>query len=153
MNLTVFILLVSLFQTAEIDTLLPHQSTPYILIKPANSSDGQSRIAKHELSEPVRVCVLDSSGLPVAGAKVSFNILTQPNGSSDFSVNPTSALTDSLGYAFSKVKLGTLPGDYQIIARKTGLSGIKSGQGGGPEGWQVILSFLMPVKMNSLNII
>jgi len=123
MNLTVFILLVSLFQTAEIDALLPHQSTPYILIKPANSGDGQSRIAKHELSEPVRVCVLDSSGLPVAGAKVSFNILTQPNGSSDFSVNPTSALTDSLGYAFSKVKLGTLPGDYQIIARTTGLSG------------------------------
>jgi len=122
MNLTVFILLLNLFQTAEIDTLLLHQSAPYVLIKPVNSGDGQSRIAKHELSEPARVCVLDSSGLPVAGAKVSFNILTQPTGAYDFSVNPTSTLTDSLGYAFSKVKLGTLPGDYQIIVRTIGLS-------------------------------
>lgn len=50
MNLIAFIPLVSLFQTVENDTLLLHQSAPYILIKPANSGDGQSRIAKHELS-------------------------------------------------------------------------------------------------------
>lgn len=134
MNLTVFILFLSLFQTTGKDTfqlhkeVIPNQeiipgSGTYILIKPVTSGDRQSRMAKHELAEPVRVCVLDSSGWPVSGVKVSFNILVQPSGSSDFSVHPTSALTDSLGNASAKVKLGTLPGDYQIVARISGLSG------------------------------
>ena len=134
MNLTVFILLTSLFLTPGKDSVLlsrdvvqkqeiNQKSSAYLLIKPVNSGDEQSRMVRRELAEPVRVLVQDSTGLPVAGVEVSFSILTQPSGSSGFSVNPDLVLTDSIGFASSKVRLGSISGDYQIIARITGREG------------------------------
>jgi len=134
LNLTAFILLLNLFQPAEKDTLLLNQdvlqrqeillkSSTYTLIKSVNPGDEQSRMVRHELADPVIVCVLDSSGLPVPGVEVSFSILTQPSGSAGFSVNPDLVFTDSLGCASVWVTLGSVSGDYQIIARITGSAG------------------------------
>lgn len=134
MNLIAFIFLIYLFQVPETDTLLTHaevrlkeditlSSGSYILTKPSKSGDGQYRMIKHELPDPVRVCVLDTSGMPVENVAVHFTILTQPSGSSEFSIDPQSTFSDSLGYAVTRVKLGTLSGDYQVAARINGLPG------------------------------
>lgn len=134
MNFIQLFLLISLFQTPETDTILSQtevkiiQDTTvvlgsYILTKPYESGDGQYRMIKHELTDPVRVCVLDSSGLPSEGVEVNFYILLQPDGSSGFSLEPRLTRTDTTGYAYTRVKLGTVPGDYQVMARINGLPG------------------------------
>lgn len=62
-----------------------------------------------QLSQPVVVQVNGSDGNPVAGALVSF-------GGEDAHPDPAQALSDSSGQVTVVVRLGSAPGDYQIVA-------------------------------------
>ena len=116
------------FQVTAIDTVRTQSSAvtspgSYTLNEPSHSGNGQYQIEKLELPEPVRVLVTDSAGLPAEGVIVFFSTLSQPAGSSEFSIYPDSEITDSLGFAMVRVKLGTGSGVYQMSARIEGKFG------------------------------
>ena len=115
----------SSFQVTVSDTIQVPPSTTtssksYILYYPSRSGDGQYQIVNLELPEPVLVLVKDTAGLPVEGVEVFFNTLSKPSGSSGFTISPNSVKTDSSGLVMARVKLGTVPGDYQVSARIEG---------------------------------
>lgn len=114
---------VSATDTFRIQSSVVTPSDSYTLIQPSHSGNGQYQIEKLELPESVRVLVIDTAGLPAEGVEVFFSPLSQPPGSSEFSIYPDSDITDSLGFAIARVKLGTEPGDYQISARIEGKFG------------------------------
>jgi phosphate:Na+ symporter len=72
------------------------------------------------LPEPIRVLVTDGEGQPVPGSTVFFRVASQPDNSTGFSCHPEVTLTDSAGFARSAITLGSVPGQYQVLARTQG---------------------------------
>ncbi len=75
------------------------------------SGNGQSATVGTVLSAPFVVQVLNSLGQPVPGQTVTFS-----TNAFSATVNPTSAVTDSVGEASTSMTLGTLPGVQDFTA-------------------------------------
>jgi phosphate:Na+ symporter len=76
-----------------------------------------SGICGKELDDPFRVRVSDERGFPAAGVEVAFRIVSEPEQASGSELSKQMELTDSMGYAAVKVRLGSQPGTYRISCR------------------------------------
>ena len=86
------------------------------------SGGGQSGTVGTVLASPVQVQAADPyTGAPVAGASVTFS-----DGGNGGTFNPTTAITDSSGYASSSYRLPTKSGSYTITASASGLASASS---------------------------
>lgn len=97
----------------------------FILEKPSSSTtynysgDKQSGPAGKQAERPLRVVVKDSSGLPVPGIEVTFQVLSVPTGSKGYRLSRNICLSDSSGMVSTTFTLGTKPGEYIIGARSS----------------------------------
>ncbi|MGQ9677913.1 MAG: Na/Pi cotransporter family protein [bacterium] len=88
------------------------------------SGNAQVAEAGNELPRPITVQVL-RAGKPVAGQPVRFSLLSEPEANQLYQGKParvadTLVLTDRLGFARTRVQLGTGAGDYRIRAMTNG---------------------------------
>ncbi|MCK4749294.1 MAG: Na/Pi symporter, partial [Bacteroidales bacterium] len=89
----------------------------YILVKPPDSGDNQYQKVGSGLDDTVRVQLMDTDFLPVAGQFVHFVIISRPKKSKGFTIATENAVTDSNGIAATEIILGSKQGEYQIAAR------------------------------------
>jgi hypothetical protein len=87
------------------------------------AGDGQKGFTNAALAKPFEVIVVDDEGNPVKGVSVNLNITMQPAGASGASLSTSSATTGVDGRASTTLKFGNKPGDYQVAASSTGLTG------------------------------
>jgi len=87
---------------------------------PLSSGNHQQQMVDFTLPEPIRVQVRDGEGQPVSGCTVFFRAASQPDKSTGFSCQPEVTLTDSAGFASCAITLGSVPGQYQVLARTQG---------------------------------
>lgn len=99
------------------DSLAFLESDIYFLSKPVQSGNHQYQKVNQELDDPVMVQVTDENLNPVGGQMVHFSVLSYPKKSEGFSISPEIAFTDSKGIAAIRIRLGSKPGDYQVMAR------------------------------------
>lgn len=88
------------------------------------SGNTQVAEAGNELPRPITVQVL-RAGKPVAGQPVRFSLLSEPEANQLYPggsarIADTLVLTDRLGFARTRVQLGTGAGDYRIRAMANG---------------------------------
>ena len=77
----------------------------------------QEAHTENNLADPVTLKLVNNKGEPIEGAKVFFNIASSPEKKSiKASCTPTSTQTNKEGIAFTKVKIGTDTGIYNINA-------------------------------------
>ena len=95
-------------------------SSDYELIKPETSGDKQYQKVNSRLDEPVRVKLIDQDLNPVVDYEVQFQVITKPKKAEGFTILTKNAVTDSSGIAMSEVLLGSIHGEYQIVARIEG---------------------------------
>jgi len=75
----------------------------------------QETIAGNKLSNPVGIKLIDSSGNPIEGANVYFNVSSSPEIKKiTAKCSPTNAVTDKNGIAKTKVTIGSKTGIYTI---------------------------------------
>jgi len=109
-----------LFHSLEIFS----QSTKneYLLIKPqtANqfnfSGDRQYQTVENTLTKPIRVQVVDSNYIGVSNIPINFELISQPEKSSGFKIYSSQVVSDSNGFASTRISLGSQPGSYLISA-------------------------------------
>ena len=87
------------------------------------SGDNQSAQILTQPASPLEVTVLDASGNPKAGQKVTFGIVSGPAGAVGQLLTTETVTTDASGRASTAVKLGSKVGVYRIAATSTGLEG------------------------------
>ncbi|TVQ10734.1 MAG: hypothetical protein EA364_11810 [Balneolaceae bacterium] len=80
------------------------------------SGNNQNGRINQELDAPFVVRVVDKSGNPVAGVTVQFTITDTPLGAIGQRMSNTSATTNTDGLASSRLTLGSMPGEYQVVA-------------------------------------
>ena len=81
------------------------------------SGNGQVQLVGQALPAPLVVKVVNNSGTPIAGAKVTFSVA-----SGTATVSPTTATTDATGLASTQVTLGSSAGNVQVNAAVGGTS-------------------------------
>jgi hypothetical protein len=81
------------------------------------SGNGQVQLVGQALPAPLVVKVVNNSGTPIAGAKVTFSVA-----SGAATVTPSTATTDATGLASAQVTLGSSAGNVQINAAVGGTS-------------------------------
>lgn len=69
------------------------------------------------LTNPLRVRVVNQRSEPVVGIPVIFEVVNYPSGGDDYHIDRKMVPTDSSGMAFANFRLGTVRGEYQVIAR------------------------------------
>jgi hypothetical protein len=79
------------------------------------SGNGQVQLVGQALPSPLVVKVVNSSGTPIGGAKVTFSVT-----SGAATVSPATATTDATGMASTQVTLGPSAGNVQINASVSG---------------------------------
>jgi len=95
----------------------------YHLSKPVSektlnfSGDKQTQTAGLTAENPLRVLVLDEQNNPVEGVCIQFKPLIVPEKDQKFTVVDTVSCTDSSGIAETKIILGSVEGEYQVVAR------------------------------------
>jgi len=121
------------YRITAITTALPSDTAAFVVQASsgaaaqllATSGDGQTQPAASLLAQPFVVTVHDAFANPVEGVTVQFSVTSAPTGATGQQVNPTSAVTDSLGRALTVLRLGSLPGNYVVTA---GVSGATTAQ-------------------------
>lgn len=87
------------------------------------SGSGQTQQIGTTLATPFKVRVTDVGGNFVQGVNVVFTILQVPINAVGQSLINTNSITDSLGEAFTYLKLGSKVGNYSVSASVQGLAG------------------------------
>jgi len=94
--------------------------------KPASGSilnyagDQQTQSVKLKTEKPIRVQVIDSAYQVSANIPVYFELISSPGGSEGFQIHSPVVYTDSLGFAFTDVTVGSKEGSYLISAKIRG---------------------------------
>jgi uncharacterized protein with beta-barrel porin domain len=86
------------------------------------SGDGQTGPTNGEAAEPFVFVLQGPNGQPLSGETVTFAV-----SSGSGSVNPTSAVTDSLGRASTRLRFGPSPGSVTVQASAQGGQSVASG--------------------------
>jgi phosphate:Na+ symporter len=86
------------------------------LIKPPDAGDGQFQSTGAMLPRPFRVRVVFADGEPVAGAAVLFAVASAPIEAQGTVLEGEAASTGPDGYAQSRLRLGSVAGEYLITA-------------------------------------
>ena len=100
-----------------------------VLSKPKYSSslnyagDQQFQTVNKTLIKPLRVQVTGKNAKPIPGIKIRFDLVSQPSKSKGFKIVNPFAITDSLGIASTKIKLGSSPGEYFVAAKPISQTG------------------------------
>lgn len=76
-----------------------------------------------DLGAPIKIMVSDSSGRPVAGVPVRFEVVAKPSKSKGHALRETVVLSNEHGVAENGFVLGDQAGDYIIIARTEFMTG------------------------------
>lgn len=87
------------------------------------SGSGQTQQIGTTLTNPFKVRVTDDGGNFVRGANIVFSISRVPNNSVGQELSNTNSITDSLGEAYTYLKLGSNYGNYSVTAIAPGLPG------------------------------
>ena len=87
---------------------------------PVQSGNHQYQLVDFELPEPIRVRVADPYGNPIEGIRVFFRTVEKPEGAKGFRCLPDSGTSNDVGIAMTQVSLGSVPGQYQVMARIQG---------------------------------
>ncbi|PLX05694.1 MAG: hypothetical protein C0594_06825, partial [Marinilabiliales bacterium] len=80
------------------------------------SGDNQHITAGETNIRPLLVLVNKKDGSPAINIPVKFALISCPGDKNNVSIIKTTSLTDSSGYASTKIKTGDVPGDYEISA-------------------------------------
>jgi hypothetical protein len=82
----------------------------------ASAGLNQTKPILTDLDVPFAVHVTDVGGNDVSTSTVRFTITKSPNGDTSASINNNTPITDSLGVASTRLKLGTKVGTYEVTA-------------------------------------
>lgn len=91
-----------------------------VLTKPQSSKvfsfsgDNQTQTTG-SVSQPIRVLVTDSNGNPIKDHEVLFTIVITPKNAQGHILDKKVVCTDSTGIAVNYLKVGNMPGDYEIL--------------------------------------
>ncbi|MEP0821954.1 MAG: Ig-like domain-containing protein [Ignavibacterium sp.] len=85
--------------------------------------NGQQKTVTSVLDTSFTVRITDIGGNPISGAPVQFSILTAPAGAVGMGLSTTADTTDTNGDAATTLTLGTIAGNYVVVARSAVLPG------------------------------
>jgi hypothetical protein len=91
---------------------LPNDGLPTDL--QAFSGDGQEGTVGTQLPDPLVARVLDGTSRPVVGVSIVFGFQTEVSGAK---IEPATAMTDDMGKASVRVRLGNTTGPQSVVAR------------------------------------
>ncbi|HOD41148.1 MAG TPA: Ig-like domain-containing protein, partial [Candidatus Wallbacteria bacterium] len=88
-----------------------------------SSGNLQAGAITSKLPRPLKVQVFDANNNRVSGATVKFSIVQQPAGAAGASLSAPQMATDSGGYAYTELSLGSGVGLYKVNAELAGAKG------------------------------
>lgn len=110
----------------EAQSIQQKEGVGFKIRKPTSSSilnyagDQQTQSVKLKTEKPIRVQVIDSAYQVSANIPVYFELISSPGGSEGFQIHSPIVYTDSLGFAFTDVTVGSKEGSYLISAKIRG---------------------------------
>jgi phosphate:Na+ symporter len=93
------------------------------LLKPAEAGEGQFQSTGAELPRPFRVRAVSAEGEPFAGAVVLFTVAEVPPHAEGTTLYPDTVRTGPDGYAQSRLRLGSVPGEYLVAVTLRDIGG------------------------------
>lgn len=93
------------------------------------SGDDQEEVVDNDLSQEIKVRVVNETGVPVGGVKINFTFVNVPSGSTGYYFNENSlesyqAISNETGIANASIHIGTKIGNYIINVTGIGLLGM-----------------------------
>lgn len=85
--------------------------------------NNQQKAVTSVLDTSFTVRITDIGGNPISGAPVQFSIFSTPAGAVGMGLSATTDTTDANGDAATTLTLGTISGDYMVVARSAVLPG------------------------------
>ena len=122
-NIRFFFILILIGFIYPQDTFSQNPKIEFELVKPHSikqlnySGDNQFQTVNNALPKPIRVQVLDSNSKGVPGVQINFELISSPEKSNGFKIDPSWALTDSNGIVSTYVTFGSGSGNYFVSAK------------------------------------